>query len=162
MAWVNNQWKKNKHLGYRGGSRIFSRVVLRIIAILFLKTIYTLQLFTLYFNQLSACTYVKYLLCMKPQSIHCCSCSYYTLMLLYICMIIYSLAWPDPISRRGTITCSSYRSAYNASDNASMRTRAWCHKTRLFMPLHYIMDTSIPSLLSCYQNLLRLSDISSH
>ena len=42
-----------------------------------------------YFNQQSAC---KYLLCMKLQPTRCCSCSYYALMLLYICTVIYSLA----------------------------------------------------------------------
>ena len=74
----------------------------------------------------------KYLLCMKLQPTCCCSCSYYALMLLYVCTIIYNLAWPDPILRRGTIACSI--SAYTASDNTSMWTRAWWYKTRSSMP----------------------------
>ena len=60
----------------------------------------------------------KYPLCKKLQPTCCCSCSYYTLMLLYVYMIIYSLTWPDPILHRGAIACSI--SAYTASDNTSM------------------------------------------
>ena len=67
-----------------------------------------------YFNQQSACIY---LLCMKLQPTCCCSCSCYALMLLYICTIIYSLAWPDLGSHRGAIACNS---AYAASNNAPM------------------------------------------
>ena len=58
-----------------------------------------------YFNQQSAC---KYLLCMKLRSTNCCSCSYYALMLLYICTVICSLSWPGPSLHRGTIVCSIY------------------------------------------------------
>ena len=60
----------------------------------------------------------NYLLCMKLQPTCCRSCSYYALMLLYICTVIYSLAWPDPSSHRGTIACSI--SAYTANDNAPL------------------------------------------
>ena len=49
----------------------------------------------------------------------------------YVCTIICSLTWPDPISCRGTIACSI--SAYAASDNAPMRTRVWPRETRSFM-----------------------------
>ena len=37
-------------------------------------------------------------------------------MLLYICMVIYSVAVPDPISRRSAIACII--SAYSTSKNA--------------------------------------------
>ena len=89
---------------------------------------YTLQLFTLFFNQQSAC---KYLLCKKLQPTRCCSCSYYALMLLYVCMVIYSLTQPDFISCRGAIACSI--SAYTASDNTLMRSRVWPSETRSFV-----------------------------
>ena len=69
---------------------------------------------------------------MKLQPTCCCSWNYYALMLLYICMVIYSLEWPDPISRRDTITCSI--SAYTANDNAPMRTRVWPCETRSLLP----------------------------
>ena len=36
-------------------------------------------------------------------------------MLLYVCMVVYSLAWPDPILRRGAIAYSI--SAYTTSNN---------------------------------------------
>ena len=80
-------------------------------AILFIKTIYIhCNYLHCYFNQQSAC---KYLLCMKLQHTCCCSCSYYTLMLLYVYMVIYSAAWPDLSSRRGAIACiiSTYTQA---------------------------------------------------
>ena len=72
-----------------------------------------------YFNQQSAC---KDLLCMKLQPTRCYSCSYYALISLYVCMVIYDLAWPDPSSCRGAIACS-------ISDNAPTRTRVWPHET---------------------------------
>ena len=66
---------------------------------------------------------------MKLQPTHCCSCSYYTLILYYTFAWSFSLTCPDPISCRGTIACSI--TAYSASDNAS---GVWRHKTRSFMP----------------------------
>ena len=43
----------------------------------------------------------------------------------------FSLAWPDPFSCRGRISCSI--SAYITSDNVPMQTRVWHSKTRSFM-----------------------------
>ena len=56
---------------------------------------------------------------------------YYAQTLLYVCTVIYSLTWPDHLSRRGAIACSI--SAYAASKNALMQPRVWPHETRSFM-----------------------------
>ena len=72
---------------------------------------------------------------MKLQPTHCCSCSYYALMLLYTCMVIYSLAWSDPILRRGIIACSI--SAYTANDNALCKLGSGPARLGRLCPLHY-------------------------
>ena len=61
------------------------------------------------------------------QPTHCCFCSYYALILLYVCMVIYGLVWPDPSLCRGTIACCI--STYTASDNARTWTRIWLCQT---------------------------------
>ena len=83
----------------------------------------------------------------------------YALMLLCVCTVIYSLAWPDPIAHRGAIAFSI--SVYTTSDNTPMRTRVWPCKSTVacLCPLHYHMGTSILSLLYCYQNFQYLCSI---
>ena len=72
-----------------------------------------------------------------PRPTYCCSCSYYALMLLYVWTVVYSLAWPDPISFRGAIACSIR--AYTTSDNIPMLTRVWRSKTSRLCFLHWHM-----------------------
>ena len=54
-----------------------------------------------YFNQQSAC---KYLLCMKLQPTRYCSCSYYTLVLLYIYTVIFIVLHGQILVRARTLS----------------------------------------------------------
>ena len=103
-----------------------------------------------YFNQQSSLsTY-----CAWSYSLHATvpAATSYALMLLCVCTVIYSLAWPDPIICRDAIAFSI--SVYTANNNAPMQTRVWpCESTvACLCPLHYHMGTSTLLLLHCYQN----------
>ena len=73
--------------------------------------------------------------------------SYNVLMLLYVCTVIYSLAWPDPISRRAlslAVLVSILQAIISLCELGSSPARLG----RL-CPLYYHMETSIPSHHFC-------------